>query len=421
MRKISLLFFILISVTALAQTDGLVAWYPFNGNANDESANGNNGTVLGPLLTTDRYGNSNSAYNFNGVNDMIFIRAVANSLQLNAFTDNYSVNLWVKSPNPNISTWTSRIIEDDDLSSIGYPFSFQVNNPTNITSGVITDFVNTPLATMPNVFNNTWHMMTFVVNHITDSIYAYIDTTLSDVKENTLTTGSASDTIAIGNRYFGSSRAYSGIIDDVRIFNRVLTHGEILNLYYGGCQYTFISQPQNQFLNVADNAQFSVSTTDTIATYQWQQDAGTGFVNLTNAGPYSGVFTDTLTISNIILSMNNYYYRCIVRHTNVCNDDTSFSATLTINTGINEYNIIFINIFPNPSTDKLSVTGFSGKGEINIYNVVGEEVLTRALTPNPSPSGEGSASIEVSELPAGIYFVKVFAGEKMVVRKVVKM
>ncbi|MEZ4577795.1 MAG: hypothetical protein R2875_07210 [Desulfobacterales bacterium] len=53
--------------------DGLVAFYPFNGNANDESGNGNNGTVYGAGLTADRHGNLNSAYNFDGINDYIDI------------------------------------------------------------------------------------------------------------------------------------------------------------------------------------------------------------------------------------------------------------------------------------------------------------------------------------------------------------
>ncbi len=52
-------------------TDSLVAWYPFNGNANDESGNGHHGTVHGATLTTDRFGNPNSAYHFDGVDDFI--------------------------------------------------------------------------------------------------------------------------------------------------------------------------------------------------------------------------------------------------------------------------------------------------------------------------------------------------------------
>ena len=52
-------------------TDGLVVWYPFSGNANDQSGNGNHATVYGATLTADRFGNPNSAYWFDGVNDYI--------------------------------------------------------------------------------------------------------------------------------------------------------------------------------------------------------------------------------------------------------------------------------------------------------------------------------------------------------------
>ena len=61
-------------------TNGLVGWWPFNGNANDESGNGYNGTVTGPALTPDRFGNGNSAYNFDGVDDYIIIQNNSNQL-----------------------------------------------------------------------------------------------------------------------------------------------------------------------------------------------------------------------------------------------------------------------------------------------------------------------------------------------------
>ena len=51
-------------------TDGLVAYYDFNGDAND-IIGGNNGTVTGTTLTTDRFGNGNRAYGFNGTTDKI--------------------------------------------------------------------------------------------------------------------------------------------------------------------------------------------------------------------------------------------------------------------------------------------------------------------------------------------------------------
>lgn len=96
------------------------------------------------------------------------------------------------------------------------------------------------------------------------------------------------------------------------------------------------------------------------------------------------------------------------------------AAQCYLATGIPIYedHIFSFNIFPNPATDKISVSGFTGRGEINIYNTMGERV--KALTLNPSPSGEGLRSIDVSELSPGLYFVKVLAEEKFVVRKIIK-
>ena len=62
MRKILLFTFLSINSIAFAQipSAGLVGSWPFNGNANDESVNNNNGVVFGATLTTDRFGNPNS-------------------------------------------------------------------------------------------------------------------------------------------------------------------------------------------------------------------------------------------------------------------------------------------------------------------------------------------------------------------------
>ena len=67
-------------------TNGLVGYWPFNGNANDQTPNGNNGTVNGATLTTDRFGNANSAYNFDGINDYIQINNIVGNFGLSDFT-----------------------------------------------------------------------------------------------------------------------------------------------------------------------------------------------------------------------------------------------------------------------------------------------------------------------------------------------
>ena len=70
--------------------DGLVAWYPFDGNASDMSGNGNHGTVNGATLGVDRHGQSNRAYSFDGVNDFIDC-GNGPSLQIN---DAITISVW---------------------------------------------------------------------------------------------------------------------------------------------------------------------------------------------------------------------------------------------------------------------------------------------------------------------------------------
>jgi Concanavalin A-like lectin/glucanases superfamily/PEP-CTERM motif len=61
-----LLVFGMVDIASAYPINGLVAEYLFNGNVNDSSGNGNHGTIYGATLTTDRFGNPNSAYNFDG-------------------------------------------------------------------------------------------------------------------------------------------------------------------------------------------------------------------------------------------------------------------------------------------------------------------------------------------------------------------
>ena len=59
------------NVPSYVPTNGLIGWYPFTGNANDSSGNGNHATVNGAVLSSDRFGNANAAYSFNGSTDYL--------------------------------------------------------------------------------------------------------------------------------------------------------------------------------------------------------------------------------------------------------------------------------------------------------------------------------------------------------------
>lgn len=99
MKKIISVFALaIISSNIFSQTipnyvpqNGLVAWYPFNGNANDESGNNFNGTVTGATLASDRNNNSNKAYNFNGTSNYV---GVGNFNNWDMYNATFTISTW---------------------------------------------------------------------------------------------------------------------------------------------------------------------------------------------------------------------------------------------------------------------------------------------------------------------------------------
>lgn len=93
---------------------------------------------------------------------------------------------------------------------------------------------------------------------------------------------------------------------------------------------TITTQPTSLTVCNGNPATFSVVATGTV-TYQWQENTGSGFTNLSNGGIYSGVTTATLNISAAAVGMNGYLYRCIVTSSACGGSTTSSIATLTVN------------------------------------------------------------------------------------------
>jgi len=80
------------NVPSYLPTNGLVGWWPFNGNANDESGNGNNGMVNGATLTNNRFDSNHTAYYFDGFSSGIVVENVI----LSNSPASYSINFWCK-------------------------------------------------------------------------------------------------------------------------------------------------------------------------------------------------------------------------------------------------------------------------------------------------------------------------------------
>ncbi|MES2762943.1 MAG: T9SS type A sorting domain-containing protein [Bacteroidota bacterium] len=93
---------------------------------------------------------------------------------------------------------------------------------------------------------------------------------------------------------------------------------------------TITTQPINKTICSGSNVTFSVVASGSPLTYQWQENTGSGFVNITNGGVYSGATAATLTLTAPSLAMTSYSYQCIVSVTS-CSSVTTSEALLTIN------------------------------------------------------------------------------------------
>lgn len=95
-----------------------------------------------------------------------------------------------------------------------------------------------------------------------------------------------------------------------------------------------VTQPVNRVICQNGNTTFSITDNNPIPapTYQWQistTGAGGPWTNLANVAPFSGVNTNTLTLTNTSVIYNGNFFRCVV--TNVCGPVNSNAASLTVN------------------------------------------------------------------------------------------
>lgn len=256
--KRNLLFlvaFILFGLTTSAQVnleDGLAAHYPFCGSANDLSGNENNGNVNGATLTTDRFGNANSAYSFDGVDDWIEI--LHNSTIDFSVTDEYSISLWFK-----VSEMTSQgeILCKWISSTDAYPYKIGYNgeaSPNEIFAsryigGTPQDLTRMQVVLSTDI-NDEFHNL--IVIYKEENIKLYIDNILVEEVLNYMDEGDVSNTsnLLIGRRGGSTNRFFNGIIDDIRIYNRELTSDEIDALYNEGLCFETITVTDTLLINL---------------------------------------------------------------------------------------------------------------------------------------------------------------------------
>jgi hypothetical protein len=202
-------------------TNGLVAYYPFNGNANDITVFANHGIVNGATLTTDRNGKANSAYSFNGSSSYIVSNAVFNNI---LGTKSRTVSFWLKTNSP---TRQSAVLFGAQTACYA-KFNVEVSQVSNASARLVTgcDAFEYPA----NVLNNNWNNIICVLDSVsatTGIAKIYLNGTLVG------TTGAITVNTQSGNIYFGqdgNSHKLNGSIDDVCIWNRALTSAEITSV-----------------------------------------------------------------------------------------------------------------------------------------------------------------------------------------------
>ena len=435
MKKIILnILFALITTLGYSQvpnyvpTNGLVGWWPFNGNANDESGNGNNGTVNGATLTVDRNGVANQAYTFD-VNQKI-----------GAFITNfpvYSVSIWAK-----INTWNLGI---------------GTFNGGALTSHKTDGLYGNGFALEHNGINNQnqWSWFEYNGNNYVQQFsgspqlniwFHIVLTSDSQGARNLFINGVLTDTyngaaiISGGNNYEFKIGAlidgqtiwwFKGDLDDVGYWNRALTECEIQNLYTSQINSTFVtagadqticngeqvtltaSNSQNYSWNngVIDSVSFSPTTTqDYIVTADsancQSSDTVTVFVNESTSSTQSQTALDTYTwpINNQTYTQGGTYTATIP---NAAGCDSVVTLNLTLNyTGINEPTGSSVTISPNPTTSKITIKSslaLIGK-EFTIYDQLGKAVKSGVITAEET-------EIDLSNISEGVYLFK--AGTEM--------
>jgi hypothetical protein len=206
--------------------EGLVAYYPFNGNAKDESGNGNDLTSKGATLTKDRHGNADSAYAFDG---SAYMEAPNDaSLQLTEL----AVSMWI---NPIVAEKISALLFKDNhpgnnygvwLYHGGNEIKFGIYPGTRRDGGFGLHAKKLRLVPM-----NADSMITATLGN--NTAHLYINGSLVASSETTQVPGKDTQPLFLG--YWGGVDArlnkFKGTMDDIRIYNRALSEAEVKELY----------------------------------------------------------------------------------------------------------------------------------------------------------------------------------------------
>jgi hypothetical protein len=217
-----IVFFSVCSTFAQIPTNGLVSYWPFNGNANDESGNGHNAIEITATLTTDRFGNPNSAYAFDGSLGSYIM--VPDHDSLDPLND-YTFTFWI---NP------------ESYASIGGQILNKYRAFVNDEGGWAAQLDPTHLGISPSFWSlsviqlNTWTFGAIVFKKSTNTCSIYLNGALDTSGTNTAVIRNNVRNLYIGIHEGVSYGNFDGKIDDIRMYNRALSESEVNILFHEG-------------------------------------------------------------------------------------------------------------------------------------------------------------------------------------------
>lgn len=286
-------------VSLLETQDGLVAYFPFNGNTNDESGNGNNGVVDGATLAADKYGNSQGCYYFGDYNKIHIPHSP------NLAPNQGAVSLWVKANSWTTSDHLADLVGKDDNPS-GRQWVLQIHGTGGdfpdgaVRAGVFTESglgYGDSTVTLPTA---TWVHLVQVWNGTNVRVYFNGAKIIESSASGNMAAGTGP--VSIGGNT-GSS--LDGWIDNVRIYNRALSVQEI-KLIYGqekpDTEAPVITLFGSDPIQVYKGSTFTdpgATVTDDID--ETRSIFGSGSVDQSTLGTYTITYTATDALGNIAI------------------------------------------------------------------------------------------------------------------------
>ncbi|MBK6483764.1 MAG: fibronectin type III domain-containing protein [Chitinophagaceae bacterium] len=409
------------------ETKLLIASYPFNGNANDETGNGYNGMVDGATLCDDRFGNAISAYNFDGSNDQIVIGQEPNF----PAWDTYSVSLWfLNDGGGTFGYYGQKILSKAQFYTdwhleVGWPSDSGIGgNLSWWASQGGFDHVSDPNY---DYRDNKWHHVVLNKKSPTEGDM-WVDGVLL-ASSNTLLATINDEALVIGFTTHGDGfqRSYwSGKIDDIQIFNNILSPAEIMDLF-GDFKNDVCEYPTN--LSEAE-------ITSTSVKLKWDDNPeALGYVikyNTDDGGDNAKVTYSKSNAKTIygLLPGTTYFWRV----KSVCSDDPkvvsdwsekNYFTTTPLRLG--DQQLTAMEIYPNPVSEKfmLDLRFYSTTNQpasIYIMNTLGQVVYSSVETVGNGELSEGLLTEKKvitmpSTVSSGWYVVRVVMSDQVMEKK----